>query len=100
MIKIGKYTITKDDERNLKLTHTRKKGLVKGEDKGGTTEYFIGYYGYLDQCLNKIVNLEAMEAIKDESTVIDAIELKELITGVYGMIKDEYHIGAKDIDED
>ena len=99
-IKIGNYTITKDDERNLKLTHTRKKGLVKGVDTGEDTEYFIGYFGYLDQALSKIINTEGLEAVKGKEELSSCLELYDKLVSVYDMIKRDYHISVKSIDKD
>ena len=90
-ISIGKYTIVKDDEFNLKLTVNKPKGSFRGKQSEGTTDKLIGYFGYLDQALSKIVNLELIEAVGDSEEAITARELHQAISEAYDKVKDVYH---------
>lgn len=81
MIKFDKWELEKIDEIQFRLTKEGK---------------FIGYYGYLDQALSKIVNSEALEAIGDQSNIIDALELKDAIEGLYDRLYDVFHYKPKD----
>lgn len=95
MIEIGKYKIVKDDERNLKLTKTVIK--QKGDNAGEEGESFIGYFGYLDQALNKIINCEVIEALGDSETITEAKDLRDVVRSTYEEITASYHTYVRDI---
>ena len=88
MIKIGRYTIIKEDEFNFGLYETREKGSFRGKKAEGTKENLIGYYGYLDVAMSKIISSELLNKL-DEHCVAE--DIKELITTVKTQLKEAYH---------
>ena len=91
MIKIGKYTITKEDELNFGLYITKKKGSFRGVEATGEKESLIGYFGYLDVAMSKIINLECLNALSGSDESIVAEELKTLILTVKTQLESAYH---------
>ena len=76
MLVLDKYKIEKYDDMQFTLSVERM-----GKDKDGNDKLqdkLIGYYGYLDMALNKIINLEALEACEGSDVQIDA---KNLLDG-------------------
>ena len=94
IFKLGKYTLTKEDEMNFGLYETKQKGSLRGEKQEGTTDKLIGYYGYIDTAMSKIVNLEVLNA-SDEYLDAEAI-----LIGFRTMkdnLEDAYHIRPKEL---
>ena len=84
-IKFGKYTVSKEDAFNYKLTKTVDKGTAFGKVGVGTTEKRLGYYGNISDALRKLLNNEILEDenIKDIETILTKIkDVEELIVEV------------------
>ena len=93
-MRIGKYIVTKEDDLNFGLYYEREKGKFRGKEREGLTEVFVGYYGYLDDVMMKIINLEARNNIDDVS---GTREILELIRTVETNLNDAYRIRAKEM---
>lgn len=95
MLLIGKYKLEKADEMQFRLSEVQEGLTDKGNPK---PDRFIGYYGYLDQAMSKIINSEALEATKDEDTIIESTELLNGLRGLYDSLKQDYNYRPKDED--
>ena len=91
-ISIGKYTIKAMDEFNFALYETREKGTFRGKKGEGTTESLVGYYGYLNMAMSKIVNLESLKAISSSDEYLDAKSILEAFNTIETKLYDAYHI--------
>lgn len=96
MLRIGRYTIKKDDDLNFGLYETKQKGMFRGKQAEGTKEELIGYYGYLDMAMSKIINLELLRGLNNSEDSLVAQDILELITTVKTELNEAYHIGAKE----
>ena len=87
IIKLGKYTITKEDNLNFGLYETTNKGKFRGKQAEGTTEKLQGYYGYLNMAMSKIMHLEL---INTSHEYLDAKAILEAISTVESNLNDAY----------
>ena len=96
MFKIGKYTIKKADELQFSL-YKDTIYVDKKTKESKETERFIGYYGYLGGVLNKIINLELLEASSNSDEYLYASDVLDALTVIYDHLNNEYHKKPKEI---
>jgi len=92
ILKMGKYTLVRADKYQFALYFERPKGKKPGGEVGvGVTQELVGFYGYLDDAMSKVVNLAVMNSTEQ----LDAQSILEGFRTTTAGLKDAYHISAK-----
>ena len=90
LYKVGKYTVTKEDDMNFGLYLNRPKQLNKKNTEAGNIDKLIGYYGYFYMVISKIVNIEALEGFKVSKDADVAKEILNALSELETSLRDEF----------